>query len=248
MNRRRRLGQHLLVDSNVLNAILDSAKLGKDEVVYEIGTGNGILTAELCTRAGSVISCDVDKDMITATKGILGKYDNLTLLHADGFKFDVTFDVFMSNLPYSKSRRALEWLATRKFNRAVVMVQKEFAMKILSNSGSNYRAVSALAQHCFDMEIIMNVNRNSFNPKPRVDSILLKIVQKRRVDSDVVKALKFLFSYRGKKVSSVARKFKIRDINNIDIDKRIEQLTPSEAIGLATMIEQKQKQLLQTVR
>jgi 16S rRNA (adenine1518-N6/adenine1519-N6)-dimethyltransferase len=221
MNRRRRLGQHLLVDSNVLNAILDSAKLGKDEVVYEIGTGNGILTAELCTRAGSVISCDVDKDMITATKGIL---------------------------PYSKSRKALEWLAVRKFNRAVVMVQKEFAMKILSNSGSNYRAVSALAQHCFDMEIIMNVNRNSFNPKPRVDSILLKIIQKRRVGSDVVKALKFLFSYRGKKVSSVARKFKIRDINNIDIDKRIEQLTPSEAIGLATMIEQKQKQLLQTVR
>lgn len=243
MNRRRRLGQHLLVDSNVLNAILDSAKLDKDEVVYEIGTGNGILTAELCTRAGSVISCDVDKDMITATKGILGKYDNLTLLHADGFKFDVTFDVFVSNLPYSKSRRALEWLASRKFNRAVVMVQKEFAMKILSNSGGNYRAVSALAQHCFNMQIIMNVNRNSFNPKPRVDSILLKIVQNRRIDSDVVKALKFLFSYRGKKVSSVARKFKIRDIN---IDKRIEQLTPSEAIGLATMIEQ--KQLLQTVR
>lgn len=248
MNRRRRLGQHLLVDSNVLNAILDSAKLGKDEVVYEIGTGNGILTVELCKRAGSVISCDVDKDMITAAEGILGKYDNLALLHDDGFKFDVTFDVFMSNLPYSKSRRALEWLATRKFNRAVVMVQKEFAMKILSNSGSNYRAVSALAQHCFDMQIIMNVGRNSFIPKPRVDSILLKIVQKRRVDSDVVKALKFLFSYRGKKVSSVARKFKIRDINNIDIDKRIEQLTSSEAIGLATMIEQKQKQLLQTIR
>ena len=241
--KRKRLGQHLLIDSKVLNAILNSAEIGK-EVVYEIGTGDGFLTAELCKRADKVISCEVDKDMIAVAEEHLEKYDNLILLHGDGFAFDGSFDVFVSNLPYAKSRKAVEWLATRRFDRAVVMVQKEFARKILANHGSNYRAISALAQHCFHIDIIMHVGKESFNPQPKVDSVLLKIVQKDKVGNDVVKALKLLFSYRGKKVNSVAKKFKIRSTN---VEKRIEQLTPSEAIGLARMIGQKQR-LLQTFR
>jgi 16S rRNA (adenine1518-N6/adenine1519-N6)-dimethyltransferase len=158
--------------------------------------------------------------------------------------FDGSFDVFVSNLPYAKSRRAIEWLATRRFDRAIVMVQKEFAAKILSNHGSNYRAVSALAQHCFNIDIIMNVGKESFNPQPKIDSVLLKITQKERIGSNIVKALKLLFSYRGKKVSSIAKKFKIR---NVAVEKRVEQLTPREAVGLARMIEQRQR-VLQTVR
>jgi 16S rRNA (adenine1518-N6/adenine1519-N6)-dimethyltransferase len=241
--KRRQLGQHLLVDSKVLNAIVENAKIGK-EVVYEIGTGNGVLTAELCKRASKVISCEVDKSMIVQAENLLGIFDNLTLLHGDGFMFDGSFDVFVSNLPYAKSRRAIEWLATRRFDRAIVMVQKEFAAKILSNHGSNYRAVSALAQHCFNIDIIMNIGKESFNPQPKIDSVLLKITQKERIDSNIIKALKLLFSYRGKKVSSVAKKFKIR---NVGVEKRVEQLTPSEAVGLARMIEQRQR-LLQTIR
>ena len=241
--KRRKLGQHFLVDSNVLNVILDNMGIGK-EVVYEIGTGNGILTAELCKRAGRVISSEVDKAFIAVAEDLLRKYDNLTLVNGDGFIFDGSFDLFVSNLPYSKSRKAIEWLATRRFDRAIVMVQKEFAIKILSNHGNNYRAVSALAQHCFKTDIIMHVGKESFDPEPKVDSVLLKIVQKDRVDSSVVKALKLLFSFRGKKVNSVARKFKMR---NVDVDKRVEQLTPVEAVGLARIIEQKQR-LLQTFR
>jgi 16S rRNA (adenine1518-N6/adenine1519-N6)-dimethyltransferase len=182
--------------------------------------------------------------MIAVAEERLAKYDNLILLHGDGFAFDGSFDVFVSNLPYAKSRKAIEWLATRRFDRAVVMVQKEFARKILANHGSNYRAISALAQHCFHTDIIMHVGKESFNPQPKVDSVLLKIVQKDKVSNDVVKALKLLFSYRGKKVTSVVKKFRIRSIN---VEKRIEQLTPSEAVGLARIIVQKQR-LLQTVR
>jgi 16S rRNA (adenine1518-N6/adenine1519-N6)-dimethyltransferase len=242
MNKRRRLGQHLLIDTNVLNVIIENANIRKDEVVYEIGTGNGILTAELCKRAGKVMSCEIDRD-ITIIKD-LARYDNLMLLHGDGFKFDVNFDVFVSNLPYSRSRRAVEWLATKKFDRAIVMLQKEFASKILSSQGSNYRAISALAQHCFNMDAVMHVGKNSFNPRPKVDSVLLKIVPQHKVDINIVKALKLLFSYRGKRISNVIRKFKINDIN---IDKRVEQLTPNEAIELAGIIDQRQKQLLQSI-
>ncbi|MEM2761050.1 MAG: rRNA adenine N-6-methyltransferase family protein [Nitrososphaerales archaeon] len=239
MKKRRRLGQHLLVDTNVLNVILDTVDLRRNEIVYEIGTGNGMLTAELCKRAGKVISCEIDKTMVPSKD--LGKYDNLTLLHGDGFTFDFSFDVFVSNLPYSKSRKAIEWLAKKKFNRAVIMVQKEFTTKMLSEHGRSYRAISALAQYCFYIDIIMNVGRNSFRPRPEVDSTLLRLMPKNRVNDGLIKSLKLLFSYRGKKLRAITRKFKI----DTNIDKRVEQLTPTEAVGLATIIEQ---HILQTVR
>lgn len=230
----------MLVDTNVLQIIVDSADITKKEVVYEIGTGNGVLTDELCKRAGRVISCEIDKSIIPKE---LEKYENLTLLYGDGFTFNGSFDVFVSNLPYSKSRKAIEWLATKKFDRGVIMVQKEFANKILAKRGSNYRAISALAQYCFDIDIIGNVNRNAFQPRPRVDSVLLKIIPQHNVSEGIIKALKLLFAYRGKKVRNVIKKFKIE---NIDLQRRVEQLTPEEAIEMASMIER--KQLLQTLR
>ncbi len=238
MNKRKRrlLGQHFLIDNNVLNMMLNNAEIGK-EVVYEIGTGNGFVTVELCKRASKVISCESDKDLLSAVEFSLRKYDNLTLLHGNGFMFDGSFELFVSNLPYAKSRTAVEWLATRNFDRGVIMVQKEFAFKILSRKGKNYRAVSALAQYCFNIEIIMHVGKESFNPQPKVDSALLKIVQKHRVHRSVVKALNLLFSYRGKKVGSVAKNYKIR---NVDVEKRIEQLTPTEAVGLARIIAEQE--------
>jgi len=241
MNRRRLLGQHTLVDNDILSKILDRAEINKKDIVFEVGTGNGILTAELCKRANKVISCEVDSELVKKAQKFL-KYNNLVLINGDGFKTEYDFDVFVSNLPYSKSRTAIEWLAERDFDRAIVMVQKEFAEKLTARDGSNYRAVSALAQYCFDIEQVMHVNKNSFYPKPKVDSILLKITKKRRVSKDTIRSLKLLFSFRGKRVGSVARKFKIdKNLN----DKRVERLSPEEAVRLAEIIAN--ERLLQTI-
>ncbi len=242
MNKRRLLGQHMLIDNDILHTILDYAELDRNEVVFEIGTGNGNLTAELCKRAKRVISCEVDKELNKKAQNILGKYSNLLLVNGDGFKTDHGFDVFVSNLPYSKSRIAVEWLAEREFDRAIVMVQKEFAAKLLANNGNNYRAVSALAQYCFDIELLMQVGKNSFNPKPKVDSVLLKMIKRRKVGKDVIRELKLLFSFRGRKVRSAARKLGISESLN---DKRVERLSPEEAVRLAEIIAQ--ERLLQTV-
>ena len=242
MNKRRLLGQHVLIDSNILRSIADYAELDRNDVVFEIGTGNGNLTAELCKRAKRVISCEVDEDLSKKAQNSLSKYNNLLLVNGDGFKTDHDFDVFVSNLPYSKSRTAVEWLAVRDFDRAIVMVQREFAAKLLANSGSNYRAVSALAQYCFDIEPVMQVSKNSFYPRPKVDSVLLKIVKKRKVSKDVIRGLKLLFSFRGKKLSSVARKLGINE--NIN-DIRVERLSAEQAIRLAEKIAH--ELLLQTI-
>ncbi|MGH9922582.1 MAG: 16S rRNA (adenine(1518)-N(6)/adenine(1519)-N(6))-dimethyltransferase RsmA [Nitrososphaerales archaeon] len=242
MNKRRLLGQHMLIDNGILRSIADFAELSGNNVVFEIGTGNGKLTAELCKRAKRVISCEVDKQMHKEAQNTLGKYNNLLLVNGDGFKTDHDFDVFVSNLPYSKSRAAIEWLAEREFDRAIVMVQKEFAAKLLANSGNNYRAVSALAQYCFEIDPLMQVGKNSFSPKPKVDSVLLKMIKRRKVSKDVIRALKLVFSFKGKKVRTVARKFGISE--SLD-DKRVEGLSPEEAVRLAERIAQ--KRLLQTI-
>ena len=227
----------MLVDSSALNKILDCAEIGKKDVVFEVGTGNGILTAELCKRANKVVSCEVDGELIRKARKSLSKYSNLVLVNGDGFKTDYDFNLFVSNLPYSKSRTAIEWLAERDFDRAVVMVQKEFAEKILAKCGNNYRAVSALVQYCFGIEQIMYVGKNSFYPQPKVDSVLLKIIKKQKVSKNTIRSLKLLFSFKGKKVNSVVRKFKID--NNLKSDKRVERLSPQEAVRLAEIIAQR---------
>jgi 16S rRNA (adenine1518-N6/adenine1519-N6)-dimethyltransferase len=235
MNKRRLLGQHMLVDSYILKKILDCADISKEDVVFEVGTGNGILTAELCKRANKVISCEVDSELVKKAQKALGKYSNLLLLNNDGFKVNNGFNVFVSNLPYSKSRTAIEWLAERGFDRAVVMVQKEFAAKLLAKDNKNYRAVSAIAQYCFDIEQVMRVGKNSFYPRPEVDSVLLKMTKKRKVSKDTIRSLKLLFSFKGKKASSALRKFKID--KNLSY-KRIERLSPEEAVRLAEIVAQ----------
>lgn len=245
--KRRFLGQHMLVDSQILEEVLEHAGLGGNDVVFEIGTGTGAVTAELCGRAKRVISCEVDPVLARKAGEALGSFDNLILVRGDGFKANhYDFDVFVANLPYSKSRLALEWLAVRDFDRAIIMVQKEFAEKLLARQGSrNYRAVSALAQSCFEIELLMPVGRNSFRPTPKIDSVLLRLMKKKKknVSRDTIRSLKFLFSFRGKKLRTAMRKLGLE----IDLDKRVEHLTPEEALRLAEKVASNER-LLQTVR
>ncbi len=232
MNKRKRLGQHMLADRGVLVKIVEHAGIGRKEVVFEIGTGSGILTAELCKKAARVISCEVDPELAAEAAKKLA-FANLTLIRGDGFRTCYDFDLFVSNLPYSRSRRTVEWLAERSFDRAIVLVQSEFADKLLAEAGSrNYRAVSALARYCFGIERLMSVGRHCFVPRPRVDSVLLRLRKARSLGQDTVKALKILFSFRGKKLGAAMRKIGL----DIDSEKRVETLSPDEAVGLAEEI------------
>jgi 16S rRNA (adenine1518-N6/adenine1519-N6)-dimethyltransferase len=225
------LGQHMLVDRRVLARILEAAKIGRDERVLEAGTGHGILTAELCKLAKNVVSYEVDKKLYKTAKAQL-QYQNLKLVNADLFKTaDLDFDVFVSNLPYSRSRDAFEWLATQRFKRTIVMVQEEFADKIAARPGDrNYRAISALAAHCFAVEKLFNVGSKSFEPPPKVESAVIRIIPVNTVTKEVTESLNLLFSKRNKKASTMAAKIGIKaDFGS----NRIYQLDPSDLIRMA---------------
>ncbi|KAG0511971.1 MAG: putative enzyme, partial [Nitrosopumilales archaeon] len=169
MKKRQRLGQHFLVSETVAKSIVLAAEITKNDVVLEIGTGKGILVPLLCQRAKKVISIESDWELYQTAQKKFSDLPNLTLKHGDGFKTTNSFSVFVSNLPYSKSRKAFEWLLQKKFSRAIVMVQKEFAEKLFLK-GRDRRSISVLANYGVDIEKIMNVKKINFVPPPKVDS------------------------------------------------------------------------------
>src|SRR5688572_24386870 len=199
----------MLVDRQILAKIVSAACIGQDQIVLEAGTGQGILTAELCKYAKKVISYEIDIKLYRKVQEqqLLRQFKNLQLVNADLFKTKDPhfFDVFVSNLPYSRSRDAVEWLSTQKFDRAILMVQEEFADKLAAKPGSkNYRAISALAAHCFAIEKLFSVGRKSFEPQPKVESAVIRITPVNTVAKETVKSLNLLFSKRNKKASTVA--------------------------------------------
>jgi 16S rRNA (adenine1518-N6/adenine1519-N6)-dimethyltransferase len=234
----------MLVDRQILAKIVSAACIGKDQIVLEAGTGQGILTVELCKYAKQVISYEIDiklyRKVQEQQQQLLLQFKNLQLVNADLFKTKDPpfFDVFVSNLPYSRSRDAVEWLSTQKFDKAILMVQEEFADKLAARPGSkNYRAISTLAAHCFVIEKLFKVVRGSFEPQPKVESSIIKVIPINTITREVVRNINLLFSRRNKKASSVAAKTGI-----IDADfgsKKIDELESRDLVRMAELMSSK---------
>ena len=236
MNRRRLLGQHFLVSESIAKSIVDCANITKKDTVLEIGTGRGILIPFLCQAAKKVISVETDKELYLAALEKFSNLSNLSLMHGDGFKLDLDFTVFVSNLPYSESRKAIEWLVQKKFSHGVIMVQKEFAEKLLSKPGNkNHRSVTVLANHCTKIEHIMDVKKTNFSPMPKVDSAGLRLTKTHQISKNIINTVNRFFSYRRKTIRNVAKQFG----KSIDSNQRFEDLTDGEIVRLAKQINKK---------
>ena len=230
-NRRQRLGQHFLKSQNIAQKIVEAAQITPKDTILEIGTGPGILTPLLCENAKSVASIEADESLYSDAILKFSKISNLEIMYGDGFDADVDFTIFVSNLPYSESKRAIEWLAQKKFKRAVIMVQQEFADKLVSK-GRDIHAISVVADYCFDIEKIVKVGKNNFAPPPKVDSIVLRLVPKKQITPNLIDSIEKLFSQRRKTISNIAKSFG----KSIRSDKRLEELSTDEIINIAKQI------------
>jgi len=237
-SKRRLLGQHMLKDGRIVDKLIEAAEITKNETVYEAGTGEGTLTNELCKRAKSVVSFEIDRHLFEKSySALMSAFLNLELVNGDLFEFHpyFDFDVFISNLPYSRSRDALEWLALQKFNRAILTVQKEFADKLQARPGDEkYRSITVISQHCFNIKELFHVSKDSFDPQPAVESTVIKLIPRKPaipITRATIKNLNLLFSCRNRKALSVLKKY------NCKIDfggkARIGELQPNQLMNLA---------------
>ena len=201
--KRRRLGQHYLVDEEAVRRVVQLARIQPSERVLEIGTGKGALTKELARKGVSFVAYEVDRQNFVETlETVRGTGAEVRL--ADAFKQKPEFDVLASSLPYSQSAIFVEWLSGMRFGRAVVVLQEDFVRKIMARPGDrDYRGISALAQIAFDVKVLGRIDRESFSPPPRVNSVIVSFTPKRRVSRTEVSNIMRLFSLRRRQVESV---------------------------------------------
>ena len=234
MIKRKFLGQHFLNSKSIAEFIVNEAQISKTDVVFEIGTGLGMLTPLLCKKAQKVISVDTDERLIKKAKFEFSTLHNLVLESGDGFKKKHDFTIFVSNLPYSRSKDAVEWLAQNSFSHGIIMVQKEFAEKLLAQS-KNRRSISIIATHAFDITKISDVGKNNFSPAPKVDSVILKISKKTDMDKKLISIINDIFSYRRKTVKNILKQFNKQS----SIEKRVDELSGDEIVNLGKQILEK---------
>ena len=248
MNKTKRLGQHILKDVKIIKKIVSAAQISENDIVFELGSGRGDLTEVLCKSSGKVISTEIDYNLFLITKKRLAKYENLELINCDALKTNYDFNIFVSNIPYSKSREFVEWLVKHNFERAVVTVQKEFAEKIIARpNAKNYRALTVISQGFFFIERLFDINKTSFDPIPKVDStvLLFKRREVNKINSQVVLSLKKLFSFRSRILLSAIKLLSRDDkdyqhflkiCNSNLFNRRIESLNIDEAFTVAEIL------------
>lgn len=215
---RKRLGQHFLVDPNIVRKILDLAAVRQDETVLEIGPGRGVLTAPLCERAGRVIAVEVDADLHRRLRATLSDRPALELRLGDALAFPFetlpSGTVVVANLPYYLSTPLLFALleARARLSRLVLMVQTEVARRIVAGPGSaDYGVLSVLVQ-CWTLpRLAFRVSAECFRPRPDVGSSVLSLRIRSEPAASIADPLHFTrvvraaFAHRRKTVSNSLR-------------------------------------------
>jgi len=182
---RKGLGQHFLIDGEVLRLIASAAELAPADVIVEVGPGLGILTRELAGQAGRVIAIELDNKLAALLKQTLASFNNVTIINDDVLKLEpedllkeqtATGYKVVANLPYYIASPVLRHFleARAKPEMMIVMVQKEVAEAIVAKAG-DMSLLSVSVQFYGKPRIISHVPAQCFYPAPKVDSALLRI-------------------------------------------------------------------------
>ena len=178
---RKELGQHFLVDENILGVIGRLAELDLDDVVLEVGPGLGVLTRYLADRVAHVHAVEIDRGLEPTLREALDGHPNVRLEFADALRFDYsTLDPpprkLVANLPYNVATPlvAESLVGIPSVGRWTVMVQREVADRFFASPGTKaYGAVSVLLQLAAERTGFHPVSRSVFRPRPNVDSALV---------------------------------------------------------------------------
>ncbi|KIO61994.1 hypothetical protein B4064_3296 [Caldibacillus thermoamylovorans] len=189
---KKRLGQNFLIDTNILNNIVDHAEITPESGVIEIGAGIGALTEQLAKRCKKVLAFEIDQRLLPILEDTLSPYPHVSVVHQDFLKADVHQAIetylqevkdiaIVANLPYYVTTpiimKCLE--DHLPFRSMVIMMQKEVGSRITAKPGTkDYGSLSIAIQYYTTAEIVMNVPKTVFIPQPNVDSVVVKLTKR----------------------------------------------------------------------
>lgn len=256
----KNLGQNYLIDENKRNQIVNFGEIDEDDIILEIGPGIGTLTIELAKKAKKVIAIEQDGNICKILTERLKneKIDNVELINDDALKTDFPkFNKIISNLPYQISSPITFKFLDYDFDLAILMYQKEFADRMNGEVGSkNYSRLSAMLYFKCNVDALTNVSSESFIPKPKIDSTVVKLTPKENKIEDIdfetySNFTKALFQHRNKKIrnalidsrhiiSRIDKKVLKQRLNSIEddklndyLEKRVIVLEPEEILYIS---------------
>ena len=256
-NFQKKFGQNFLIDTGILEEIIDSAGITKDDMILEIGPGIGTMTQYLCESARQVIAVEIDTNLIPILKDTLSEYDNVKVINDDILKVDINALAeeynngkpikVVANLPYYITTPIIMGLFESHvpIDSITIMVQKEVADRMQAGPGKkDYGALSLAVQYYSHPEIVVNVPPSCFMPQPKVGSsvISLKRYEKPVVDVDdeklMFKIIRASFNQRRKTLANGLNNFGGMGLTKEQIQQSIEALgvpvnVRGEALSLA---------------
>ena len=256
----KNLGQNYLIDKNKRDQIIRFGNLSKEDVVLEIGPGIGTLTIELAKQSKKVIAIEQDPNICQILENRLKNenIDNVELINDDALNVEFPkFNKIIANLPYQISSPITFKFLNYDFQLAILMYQKEFASRMNGKVGTkDYSRLSAMLYFKCDVETLASVSAESFIPKPKVDSSVVKLTPKKSIIDEndfkiYSKFVKALFQHRNKKARNALidsrhvicnldkkeLKEKLNLVNQEELlSKRITTITPKEILYLSKQL------------
>ena len=197
-NFQKKFGQNFLIDSNILEEIIESAHVTKEDFVLEIGPGIGTMTQYLCEAAREVVAVEIDKNLIPILGDTLSAYNNVEVINEDILKVDIKSLAeeknggkpikVVANLPYYLTTPIIMGLFESHvpIDSITIMVQKEVADRMQEGPGSKeYGALSLAVQYYAKPEIMVNVPPSCFMPQPKVGSAVIRLTRHEQPVVDV---------------------------------------------------------------
>jgi 16S rRNA (adenine1518-N6/adenine1519-N6)-dimethyltransferase len=247
------LGQNFLRDENVARNIIDSLHLRADDVVVEIGPGQGALTKYLAARCSKLVAIEVDERAIRLLSETFA--DNIELVHADVLTVSL-HALFLDekrrlrvvgNIPYNIASEILFWLFDQHdvIEDATLMVQLEVARRFIAQRKTkDYGILTVLLAYYTEPSLLFKVSRNSFFPRPEVDSAIVRLQFKeklRECDRELLTAVvRSTFGKRRKTLRNGLRYmgFDSADLDSVpfDLTKRPEELALDEFLNLTELL------------
>ena len=186
----KKFGQNFLIDANILEKIIASAEITKEDCVIEIGPGIGTMTQYLAENAREVVAVEIDKNLIPILEDTLKEYENVSILNEDILKVDLNRLVkeknngrpikVVANLPYYITTPIIMGLFESHvpLSSITIMVQKEVADRMQVGPGTkDYGALSLAVQYYAKPEIMLNVPPACFMPRPHVGSAVIRLTR-----------------------------------------------------------------------